>query len=142
MLFLCHGNICRSTMAQSVMQYMVNKKGLEDCFEIDSAATSREEIGNGPHYGTVGKLRQEGIPVIPHRARQMTKADYEYYDYLIGMDTYNIRNMQRIADGDSQDKIYKMLSFANSGRDVADPWYTGDFESTYRDICEGLEGFF
>lgn len=141
-LFLCHGNICRSTMAQSVMQYMVNKKGLEDCFEIDSAATSREEIGNGPHYGTVGKLRQEGIPVIPHRARQMTKADYEYYDYLIGMDTYNIRNMQRIADGDSQDKIYKMLSFANSGRDVADPWYTGDFESTYRDICEGLEGFF
>ena len=141
-LFVCHGNICRSTMAQSVMQYMVNKKGLEDCFEIDSAATSREEIGNGPHYGTVGKLRQEGIPVIPHRARQMTKADYEYYDYLIGMDTYNIRNMQRIADGDSQDKIYKMLSFANSGRDVADPWYTGDFESTYRDIREGLEGFF
>ena len=141
-LFICHGNICRSTMAQSVMQYMVNKKGLEDCFEIDSAATSREEIGNGPHYGTVGKLRQEGIPVIPHRARQMTKADYEYYDYLIGMDTYNIRNMQRIADGDSQDKIYKMLSFANSGRDVADPWYTGDFESTYRDIREGLEGFF
>ena len=141
-LFICHGNICRSTMAQSVMQYMVNKKGLEDCFEIDSAATSREEIGNGPHYGTVGKLRQEGIPVIPHRARQMTKADYEYYDYLIGMDTYNIRNIQRIADGDSQDKIYKMLSFANSGRDVADPWYTGDFESTYRDICEGLDGFF
>lgn len=141
-LFLCHGNICRSTMAQCVFAHMVKKKGLEDCFEIDSAATSREEIGNGPHYGTVGKLRQEGIPVITHRARQMTRADYDYYDYLIGMDTYNIRNMQRIADGDSQDKIYKMLSFANSGRDVADPWYTGDFEATYRDICEGLEGFF
>lgn len=141
-LFVCHGNICRSTMAQSVMQDMVNKKGLQDMFEIDSAATSREEIGNGPHYGTVGKLRQVGIPVIPHRARQMTKADYEYYDYLIGMDTANIRNMQRISGGDSQGKIYKMLSFANSGRDVADPWYTGDFESTYRDIVEGLEGFF
>jgi len=141
-LFVCHGNICRSTMAQCVFAHMVKNKGLEDCFEIDSAATSREEIGNGPHYGTVGKLRQEGIPVIPHRARQMTKTDYDYYDYLIGMDTYNIRNMQRIADGDSQDKIYKMLSFANSGRDVADPWYTGDFEATYRDICEGLDGFF
>ncbi len=140
-LFICHGNICRSTMAQSVFEYMVRKEGLQDCFEIDSAATSREEIGNGPHYGTVGKLRQEGIPVIAHRARQMTKADYEYYDFLIGMDSYNIRNMQRIADGDSRDKIYKMLSFANSGRDVADPWYTGDFDATYRDICEGLEGF-
>lgn len=140
-LFICHGNICRSTMAQCVFADMVKKKGMEDCFEIDSAATSREEIGNGPHYGTVGKLRQENIPVIPHRARQMTKADYEYYDFLIGMDTYNIRNMQRIADGDKEDKIYKMLAFAGSGRDVADPWYTGDFEATYRDICEGLQGF-
>lgn len=140
-LFVCHGNICRSTMAQCVFADMVKKKGMEDCFEIDSAATSREEIGNGPHYGTVGKLRQENIPVIPHRARQMTKADYEYYDFLIGMDTYNIRNMQRIADGDKEDKIYKMLAFAGSGRDVADPWYTGDFEATYRDICEGLQGF-
>ena len=129
-------------MAQCVMQYMVNNKGLQDLFEIDSAATSREEIGNGPHYGTVGKLRQVGIPVIPHRARQMTAADYKYYDYLIGMDTANIRNMQRIAGGDSEDKIYKMLSFAGSGRDVADPWYTGDFESTYQDVVEGLEGFF
>ena len=128
-------------MAQCVFADMVKKKGMEDYFEIDSAATSREEIGNGPHYGTVGKLRQVGIPVIPHRARQMTKSDYEYYDFLIGMDTYNIRNMQRIADGDSEDKIYKMLSFAGSGRDVADPWYTGDFDATYSDICEGLQGF-
>lgn len=140
-LMVCHGNICRSTMAQCIFADMVKKKGMEDYFEIDSAATSREEIGNGPHYGTVGKLRQVGIPVIPHRARQMTKSDYEYYDFLIGMDTYNIRNMQRIADGDSKDKIYKMLSFAGSGRDVADPWYTGDFDATYSDICEGLTGF-
>lgn len=141
-LFICHGNICRSTLAQCLMQHWVNERGLQDQFEIDSAATSREEIGNGIHYGTVGKLRQMGIPVLPHRARQMTKADYEYYDYLIGMDTANIRNMQRIAGGDPDDKIYKMLSFAGSGRDVADPWYTGDFDATYRDISDGMTGFF
>ena len=110
-------------------------------FEIDSAATSREEIGNSPHYGTVRKLQQVGIPIIPHRARQMTQKDYEYYDYLIGMDTANIRNMNNIAGGDKDGKIYKMLSFAGSGRDVADPWYTGDFDATYRDVVEGLEGF-
>ena len=115
---------------------------MEHLFEIDSAATSREEIGNGPHYGTVGKLRQVGIPVVPHRAVQMTSQDYDYYDYLIGMDTANIRNMNRIAGGDPDGKIYKLLSFAGSGRDVADPWYTGDFDSTYRDVVEGLEGFF
>ncbi|MCQ2522409.1 MAG: low molecular weight phosphotyrosine protein phosphatase, partial [Lachnospiraceae bacterium] len=132
-------NICRSTMAESVFAYLVKQNHLESHFEIDSAATSREEIGNTPHYGTVGKLRQEGIPVIPHRARQMTKEDYEYFDYLIGMDTYNIRNMQRIAGGDPKGKIYKMMTFAGSGRDVADPWYTGDFEATYRDVREGCE---
>lgn len=140
-LFVCHGNICRSTMAQSVFAHMIKQKGLEDVFEIDSAATSREEIGNTPHYGTVRKLQQVGILVIPHRARQMTKKDYEYYDYLIGMDTANIRNMNAITGGDKNGKIYKMLSFAGSGRDVADPWYTGDFDATYRDVVEGLEGF-
>ena len=140
-LFICHGNICRSTMAQCVFAHMVRQKGLEDMFEIDSAATSREEIGNSPHYGTVRKLQQVGIPVIPHHARQMTKKDYEYYDYLIGMDTANIRNMNTIAGGDKGGKIYKMLSFAGSGRDVADPWYTGDFDTTYRDVVEGLEAF-
>ncbi len=140
-LFICHGNICRSTMAESVFTYLVKQNNLSDQFEIDSAATSREEIGNTPHYGTVGKLRQEGIPVVPHRARQMTKADYDYFDYLIGMDTANIRNMQRIAEGDPKGKIYKMMTFAGSGRDVADPWYTGDFEATYRDVREGCEAF-
>ena len=140
-LFICHGNICRSTMAQSMMAHMVKEKGLEDLFEIDSAATSREEIGNGPHYGTVGKLREVGITVVPHRARQMTMEDYRYFDYLIGMDTYNIRNMQRIAGGDPDDKIYKLLTFAGSGQDVADPWYTGDFEATYSDLVKGLNGF-
>ena len=136
-LFICHGNICRSTMAESVMTHLINQQNLSHLFEIASAATSREEIGNPPHYGTVNKLREVGIPVVQHRAVQMTKADYEYYDYLIGMDTANIRNMNRIADGDSKGKIYKLLSFAGSGRDVADPWYTGDFDATYEDVDAG-----
>ena len=140
-LFICHGNICRSTMAQSVLQHLVNNRGLSDLFHIDSAATSREEIGNGPHYGTVRKLGQVGIPVIPHKAIQMTRQDYLDYDYLIGMDTPNIRNMNAIAGGDSQKKIYKLLSFAGESRDVADPWYTGDFDATYRDVMAGCEGF-
>ena len=141
LLFVCHGNICRSTMAESVMTHLVREAHLEHLFEINSAATSREEIGNSPHYGTVNELRYRGVPVVPHRAVQMTQADYEYYDYLIGMDTANIRNMNRIAGGDPDGKIYKLLTFADSGRDVADPWYTGDFESTYRDVMSGCEGF-
>lgn len=136
-LFICHGNICRSTMCESVMAYLVKEAGLEDVIYVNSAATSREEIGNGPHYGTVSKLRQVGIPVVPHRAVQMTRADYEAYDYLIGMDTANIRNMTRIADGDPDGKIYKLLTFAGSGRDIADPWYTGNFDETYSDVMEG-----
>lgn len=141
-LFVCWGNICRSTMAQSVFQNMVNKKGLQDCFSIDSAATSREEIGNGPHYGTVDKLRKVGIPVIPHRARQMTRQDYEEFDFLIGMEDLNIGYMERIAGGDPDGKIYKLLSFAGKERAIADPWYTGNFDVTYDDIVEGLDAFF
>ena len=140
-LFICHGNICRSTMAESVFTQLVKDHHIDHLFEINSAATSREEIGNPPHYGTVNKLRQVGIPVIPHRATQMTKEDYDYYDYLIGMDTANIRNMNRIIGSDKDQKIYKLLSFAGSGRDVADPWYTGDFDATYRDVAAGCEGF-
>lgn len=146
-LMVCHGNICRSTMAESVFTHLVKTKHIDHLFEINSAATSHEEIGNGPHYGTVNKLRQMGIPVVPHRAVQMTGADYDYYDYLIGMDSANIRNMQRIAGGDPEGKIYKLLSFATAkngqaGRaeDVADPWYTGDFDATYRDVVAGCEG--
>ena len=139
-LFICLGNICRSTMAESVMTHLVKQKHLEYNFIIHSAGTSREELGNPVHYGTVQKLRQVGIQVIPHRATQMTKSDYVEYDYLIGMDSANIRNMTRIAGGDPEGKIYKLLTFADSGRDVADPWYTGDFEATYRDVLAGCEG--
>ena len=139
-LFICHGNICRSTMAESVFTHMVKQRHIESQFEIGSAATSREEIGNAPHYGTVDKLRRVGIPVVPHRAVQMTAADSERYDYLIGMDSANIRNMQRIAGGDPEGKIFRLLSFAGKERDVADPWYTGNFDETYQDIVEGLEG--
>ena len=147
-LFICHGNICRSTMAESVFTYMVKQRHIDHLFEIYSAATSREEIGNGPHYGTVSKLRQKNIPVVPHRAVQMTKADYAHYDYLIGMDSANIRNMHRIVGGDPDGKIFKLLCFAGyeknhqlvEGRDVADPWYTGDFEATYQDVVSGCEG--
>ena len=147
-LFCCHGNICRSTMCESVFTHMVKQRHIDHLFEIYSAATSREEIGNGPHYGTVSQLRKVNIPVIPHRAVQMTKEDYTHYDYLIGMDSANIRNMNRIAGGDPEGKIYKLLSFAGyeknhqlvAGRDVADPWYTGNFETTYQDVLAGCEG--
>ena len=140
-LFICHGNICRSTMCESFFTYLVQQKGLSDFFVISSAATSREEIGNPPHYGTARKLREEGIPLVPHHAVQMTAADYKKYDYLIGMDSENIRNMRRIAGGDPEEKIVKLLSFAGISRDVADPWYTGDFEATYRDTVEGCTKF-
>ncbi len=140
-LFICHGNICRSTMCESVMTYLVKQRGIETHFKIASAATSREEIGNPSHYGTVNKLRETGIPLVPHKAVQMTKEDYEEYDYLIGMDDWNIKNMQRIAGGDPEHKIYKLLEFAGSTRDIADPWYTGNFDETYREIIEGCEAF-
>ncbi len=140
-LMVCHGNICRSTMAESVMTYLVKQRHMDTQFYINSAATSREEIGNTPHHGTVRKLKEVGIPVVPHRATQMTAQDYKEYDYLIGMDTANIRNMNRIAGGDPEGKIYKLLAFAGSGRDVADPWYTGDFDTTYNDVLEGCTAF-
>ena len=140
-LFVCHGNICRSTMAQSVFAHMVQQQGLQDSFVIDSAATSREEIGNPPHYGTARKLREVNIPLIPHRARQVTADDYREFDYLIGMDSNNIRTMRAMLKNDPDGKICKFLSFASLDRDIADPWYTGNFDETYDDICIGCRGF-
>ncbi len=138
-LFICHGNVCRSTMSQFVFQDMVNKCGKQNEFHIDSAATSREEIGNGPHYGTVRKLNKVGVPVLHHRARQLTRKDYDRYDYLIGMDSANIRNMLRICGGDPEGKICKLMEFAGEERDIADPWYTGNFDRTYDDVAEGCK---
>lgn len=138
-LFVCHGNICRSPMAEYVMKYKVQKRGLSDCFFIDSAATSTEEIGNGVHRGTRKKLREMNIPCGDHRARQMKRTDYETYDYLIGMDTWNIRNMQRIVGRDEDKKIWRLLDFGKAPRDIADPWYTGNFDETYEDVEEGCE---
>lgn len=140
-LFICHGNICRSTMAQFVFQDMVNKRGLAESFLIDSMATSTEELGNPPHRGTVRKMKEVGIPVIPHRAKQVSWADYDKFDYIIGMDTWNMRNLNRMLKGDPDGKVYKFLSFAGSDRDIADPWYTGNFEETYDDVLEACEGF-
>ena len=128
-------------MCESVFTYMVKEKGIEKQFVIDSGATSTEEIGNPPHRGTVRKLREVGIPLVPHRARQITWSDYSKYDYIIGMDSWNIRNINRMLKGDPEGKVYKLLSFAGSDRDIADPWYTGNFDETYSDIMEGLEGF-
>ena len=152
-LFVCHGNICRSTMAQYVFQNLINRHNLTDQFYIDSAATSREEIGNPVHHGTRRKLKEVGIPCGDHRARQLEKREYDEFDYLIGMDQANIRNITQIAGGDPEKKIYKMLEFAGDGwkelkagkrnpdkvPDVADPWYTGNFDRTYEDVKEGCE---
>lgn len=128
-------------MSESVFSHMVKKQGLEKQFFIDSAATSTEEIGNPPHRGTVQKLREVNIPLVPHRARQITWKDYLEFDYIIGMDTWNIWNLNRMLKGDPDKKVHKLLSFSGSGRDIADPWYTGNFDETYDDVVEGCEAF-
>ncbi|MDY5462776.1 low molecular weight protein-tyrosine-phosphatase [Hornefia butyriciproducens] len=141
-LFICHGNICRSTMAEFMFRNMVRKAGREKDFLIESAATSREEIGNDIHPGTKKKLQENGIPYERHYARQMSRTDYNKFDYLIGMDDANVRNIIRIAGGDPEKKVFKLLDFAGEDRSIADPWYTGNFDETYDDILTGLQGLF
>ena len=152
-LFVCHGNICRSTMAEFVMKDIVNKQGLADEFHIESGATHTDEIWNGvgsPVYPPArAKLREHGIGtpdnelgVADKRAKLTTRSDYDKYDFIIGMDSANIRNMNRIYGGDPDQKIYKMLDFTDRDGDVADPWYTGNFDATWRDVSEGCHGLF
>ena len=138
-LFVCHGNICRSPMAEFVMKDLVRKAGREDEFEIASAATSTEEIGNEVYPPARRKLAEHGIGCKGKTARQMTRQDYAHYDLLIGMDSWNIRNMLRICDSDPEGKIQMLMDYTRRPGDVADPWYTGDFEATWRDVLEGCQ---
>lgn len=138
-LFVCHGNICRSPMAEFVMKDLVCKAGVQDHFLIESAATSTEEIGNSVYPPARRKLAEHGISCQGKTARQMTRLDYGRYDLLIGMDSWNIRNMRAISGGDPEGKIRMLMDYTNRPGDVADPWYTGDFEATWRDVLEGCE---
>lgn len=138
-LFVCHGNICRSPMASYIMRDLVNRRHLAEQFEIDSAATSMEEIGNPVYPPAKRKLREHGIRAEGHHARRMEPRDYQRYDYLIGMEQFNIRNMIRILGSDPENKVYRLLDFSERPRDIEDPWYTDDFDTAYRDILEGCE---
>lgn len=140
-LFVCHGNICRSPMAEFIMKDIVKKDGREAEFEIRSAATSTEEIGNPVYPPAREKLAEHGISCKGKCAVQMTKADYEYYDLIIAMDTNNLRNMKRFVGDDPENKVSRMMDYAGGG-DVADPWYTGDFEMTWNDIYNGCTGLY
>jgi len=141
-LFVCLGNICRSPMAEFVFKDLVRKKNLKDDFIIESAATSSEEVGNGIHRGTRKKLTEENIPYDNHIARKLVQADYNKYDYIIGMDDSNVLNIKGICGEDKENKVYKLLDFTPVSRDIADPWYTGDFNETYRDVVYGCNCFF
>ena len=138
-LFVCHGNICRSPMAEFVMKDLVHKAGLAEYFYIESAATSTEEIGNGVYPPARRKLAEHGISCQGKTARQLTRSDYDHYDLLIGMDLWNIRNMNRMCGGDPQGKIHLLMEYTGHPHEVADPWYTGDFEATWRDVLAGCQ---
>lgn len=139
-LFVCHGNICRSPMAEFVMKDLVEKAGLSDEFYIESAATSTEEIGNSVYPPARRKLAEHGISCAGKTARQLRASDYDRFDLLVGMDEWNIRNMNRMLGGDPEGKICKLLDFTNRPGDVADPWYTDNFDATWRDCLEGCQG--
>lgn len=140
-MFVCLGNICRSPMAEFVLRDMVDKKGIADKFLIRSSATSTEEVGNDIHYGTRQKLTEKGIPFVPRRAVQFTRGDYENYDYILVMEEKNIRGLRRIIGEDKLGKIHRLLDYTSRGGDIADPWYTGNFEDTYRDVVDGCAAF-
>ena len=139
-IFICHGNICRSPMAEFIFKDMVKKEGIRDEFYVASAATSYEEIGNPVHYGTAKILDSLGISYTDKRSVHLERTDYEKYDFLVCMDDANVRNTLRIVGEDKDKKIYKLLEFAGSKKDVADPWYTGNFDATYTDVLAGCRG--
>ena len=138
-LFVCHGNICRSPMAEFILKDLVRKAGCAAEVRIASAATSREELGSPIYPPAQRQLRSHGVPFDDHRARQMTRADYDAYDLLIGMDSRNLANMRRICGGDPEGKLSLLLDWTGHPGDVADPWYTGDFEATWRDVFAGCQ---
>ena len=138
-LFVCHGNICRSPMAEFVMKHLVHQAGRDADFYIESAATSTEEIGNPVYPPARHKLAEHGIDSRGKTARQLTQSDYARFDLLVGMDSANIRNMQRLCGGDPEGKIRRLLDFTQRPGEVADPWYTRDFDATWRDVLEGCK---
>ena len=140
LLFVCHGNICRSPMAEFVMKDLVRQAGLEWKYEIASAATSSEELGNPVYPPARRKLAEHGIGCAGKTARRLTRDDYDKYDLLIGMDRMNFRNMHRICGGDPEGKIHLLMDYTDRPGEVADPWYTGDFEETWQDVLEGCRG--
>ena len=140
-LFVCHGNICRSPMAEFILKDMVKKQGMEDLFHIASAATSTEEIGNPVYPPARRKLSEHGISCEGKRARQMTRADYEKFDYLLAAEERNLINMKRITGGDPDGKMYRILDFSREPGNISDPWYTGDFDTAYSDIVRGCRAF-
>lgn len=139
-MFICHGNICRSPMAEFVMKDLVKKAGLEDEFVIASSAVSAEELGNHVYPPAQKVLEEHGISVGDKHAELLTRRDYDIYDLLIAMDTSNLRNIDRIIRSDPEGKVHLLMSYAGKSASVADPWYTGDFETAYNDIREGCEG--
>lgn len=140
-MFVCLGNICRSPMAEFVLKDLVKKRGLESKFYIESSATSPEELGCDVHYGTVNKLNSLGIKVEHRSSKLLRKEDYEKFDYILGMETRNIQNILRIVGQDEENKVYRLLDFSNNPRDIADPYFTGNFDRTYEDILEGCSAF-
>ena len=136
-LFVCHGNICRSTMAECVMQHLVNEAGLENRFTIDSAATTNDEIGEPIYPPARKKLNAEGIPIVPHRARRIQAGEQGGWDHIVCMDEENLSHLRRILGPENMGKVRKLMSYVGESRDVADPWFTRDFDATYDDVLSG-----